>query len=129
MNGTVREWIDKAEADFATATRELDASERPNYEGVCFHAQQCVEKLMKGLLIHLGMDPPRTHNLVRLDELLKPVSPTWSCPGTDLRFLTQGAGSLRYPGAIAEREDAVHAMDICTRQREALLKVIAQGEA
>ena len=55
MNATVKEWIAKAEADFSTATRELQAAESPNFDAVCFHAQQCAEKLMKALLIHLSV--------------------------------------------------------------------------
>jgi hypothetical protein len=30
MNGTVKEWVSKAEADYATAARELRATESPN---------------------------------------------------------------------------------------------------
>ena len=52
MNATVREWITKAEADYWTASRELQVSERPNYDAVCFHAQQCIEKLTKEVLFH-----------------------------------------------------------------------------
>jgi HEPN domain-containing protein len=47
MNGTVKEWIAKAEGDYATAARELRAIESPNYDAACFHAEQCAEKLMK----------------------------------------------------------------------------------
>jgi len=54
MNGTVKEWVLKAEADFATAGRELQATTAQNYDAVCFHAQQCVEKLMKALLLGLS---------------------------------------------------------------------------
>ncbi len=57
MNATVKEWVDKAEKDFATARRELQVQEDPNFDAVCFHAQQSIEKLMKGLLIHLGVTP------------------------------------------------------------------------
>ena len=57
MNDTVKEWIDRAERDLATAGRELAAVEQPNYDAVCFHAQQCIEKLMKALLIHLELSP------------------------------------------------------------------------
>jgi hypothetical protein len=62
---TVKEWLAKAEGDFAVACREIRARKSPNYDAVCFHAQQCVEKLMKGLLIHLGVTPPKTHMLLR----------------------------------------------------------------
>jgi len=69
MNATDKEWITKAEGDYATAGRELRASESPNYDAVCFHAEQAVEKLMKALLIHLRVTPPRTHDLAVLDRL------------------------------------------------------------
>ncbi|MGH9448212.1 MAG: HEPN domain-containing protein [Terriglobia bacterium] len=73
MNATVREWVDKAEVDYATAGRELLATEFPNFDAVCFHAEQAVEKLMKAMLIHLGVTPPRTHDLVVLGGLLTPA--------------------------------------------------------
>jgi len=41
MNGTVKEWISKAEGDYATAARELRATESANYDAACFHAEQC----------------------------------------------------------------------------------------
>jgi HEPN domain-containing protein len=66
MNDTVKQWMDKAERDFTTAQREMYAAESPSYDAVCFHAQQCVEKLMKGLLIQLGGSTPRTHGLILL---------------------------------------------------------------
>jgi HEPN domain-containing protein len=40
MNPLTLEWIEKAEGDFATAQRELRAHKLPNYDAVCFHAQQ-----------------------------------------------------------------------------------------
>ena len=36
MNGTVKEWAAKAEADFLTATREATATESPNFDAVVF---------------------------------------------------------------------------------------------
>lgn len=44
------EWIRKADGDMATAKRELRARSTPNYDAVCFHAQQCAEKHLKALL-------------------------------------------------------------------------------
>lgn len=76
MNATVREWVSKAEGDYWTAQRELHPTGIPNLDAVCFHAEQCVEKLMKALLIHLSVSPPRSHDLVALDRLLSPA-----CPG------------------------------------------------
>jgi HEPN domain-containing protein len=54
MNEVVEEWIAKAEGDFRTASRELVVVDRPNYDAVCFHAQQCIEKLMKAVTDRAG---------------------------------------------------------------------------
>jgi HEPN domain-containing protein len=50
MNPLTAEWIAKASADLATAGREMRARKDTNYDAVCFHAQQCVEKLLKAAL-------------------------------------------------------------------------------
>ncbi len=48
MPATMQEWIDKkAEADFGTASRELQVKQAANYDAVCFHTQQCVENISK----------------------------------------------------------------------------------
>lgn len=119
MNGTVKEWIAKAEADYSTAARELKAAESPNFDAVCFHAQQCVEKLIKAL-IHLNIIPPRSHDLAELDRLLASVCPQWSWRVEQLRFLTRASIDFRYPGESADREDAAESFDIATRLREKL---------
>ena len=46
----VKEWVDKAEGDFTTASREWRARKCRNHDAVCFHAQQCIEKYLKALL-------------------------------------------------------------------------------
>lgn len=116
--------MDKAEGDYATAQRELSTAEGPNYDAICFHAQQCIEKLMKGLLIHLGVIPPRIHNLMRLDKLLEPACPAWRASTDDLDVLTRAGGAFRYPGATADSGDVAEVMRICTRLREQLLKLL-----
>jgi HEPN domain-containing protein len=115
MNATVSEWIAKAEADRATAARELRATESPNYDAVCFHAEQAVEKLMKAMLIHLGVTPPRTHDLVVLDRLLAPVCPRWSWPDEELRLLSRAAIAFRYPGESADKEEASEVFETAER--------------
>ena len=120
-SATVKEWIAKAEGDFTVASRELGARKSPNYDAVCFHCQQCVEKLMKALLIHLGTTPPKTHLLLALDELLGSACPGWSWPADDLRYLSRSAVFLRYPGESAEKEEAREAMILTKKLRSKLL--------
>lgn len=50
MNPLTLEWISKAEGDYSTAKREYRVRKDPNYDAVCFHAQQAAEKYIKGFL-------------------------------------------------------------------------------
>lgn len=120
MNGTVKEWAGKEEGDFLTAGRKLQADPAPNYDAARFHAQQCVEKLMKALLIHRGVMPPRTHDLGSLDALLAPACTGWSWPVEELRFLTRASVDFRYPGEQADPAEAQCAYEIASRMREKL---------
>lgn len=63
MKPLTREWVEKAEGDFATASRELRARKSPNYDTACFHAQQCIEKYLKARLQEADIAFGRTHNL------------------------------------------------------------------
>jgi len=51
MNEIVSEWVQKAQADLLTSRRELAVQDDPNYDAVCFHAQQCAEKYLKACLV------------------------------------------------------------------------------
>ena len=128
MNATVEEWIRKADADFATARREAAATENPNHDAVCFRAQQCVEKLLKALLIARGTVPPRTHDLVHLGELVSNVCPAWSWPIEQLRFVSRAAVAFRYPGESAWREDAEELLRLAAAMRERLLALLVEGD-
>ncbi len=125
MNGTVKEWLAKGERDYQTARREFEVGDSPNYDAVCFHAQQCIEKTMKGLLIHHRLAPPRTHSLVHLYDLLKPVCPTLVCAVEDLRHLTTVGATFRYPGESADHEDAEQALERCGRLRDVFARFVA----
>ena len=50
MKPLTAEWVEKADADFATASREMRVRKAPNFDAVCFHAQQCAEKYLKAIL-------------------------------------------------------------------------------
>ena len=55
MTPLTKEWVRKDEGDFATAERELAVTSAPNYDAVCFHAQQCIEKYLKARLQEVGV--------------------------------------------------------------------------
>jgi HEPN domain-containing protein len=124
MNATVKEWTAKADGDYRMAGRELKARNHPNYDGICFHAQQCAEKLMKAALIHQGTTPPKTHDLLGLNRLLVQACQGWGWPEQELRFLSHSAVTFRYPGESASAADAARAFEICSRLRTKLLKIL-----
>lgn len=47
----VRQWVAKAENDLRNAEHTLKMKEDCPLDTVCFHAQQCTEKLMKAWLV------------------------------------------------------------------------------
>ncbi len=123
MNPIVAEWIAKAEGDHAVA-RMVHSASSPHHDAACYHAQQAAEKLMKAVLISHGVTPPRTHNLVVLDEMLRNSVPSWTCPMTDLRILSLAATQFRYPGASATPDDAKETLAAFERMQPRLMAMI-----
>ena len=76
----------------------LLASERCPAETVCFHCQQFVEKLLKAILTHHGIEAPKTHDLRRLIQLAEPFAPELSRSSDASDTLTIHGVETRYPG-------------------------------
>lgn len=106
MRVLTQEWIDKAEGDFHTASREARVRKMPNYDAVCFHCQQCAEKYLKAFLQEQDQPFGRTHDLIELLELCLPLDSTFEFQRDVLKDLTKYAVEFRYPGELAVREDA-----------------------
>lgn len=111
MKQLAKEWLNKADEDFRVAEREL-AAEPPAFSAVCFHAQQAVEKAMKALLVDLGVDFPRTHDLKFLLDLIKSKTPVFNDLEEALVNLSVSAVEVRYPGSKPDRQLAEKAVDI-----------------
>lgn len=117
MKPLTSEWIEKAEDDYHSALRELRARKDPNYNGACFHAQQCVEKYLKGRLQEEGIAFQKTHFLPTLLGLLNPVEPLWEAWREELTALSAYAVNFRYPGESADKAMAREAVAICKKIR------------
>jgi HEPN domain-containing protein len=93
----IREWVAKAENDFMAATHALKLKEHCPTDVVCFHAQQVVEKYLKGLLVLKEIDFPKTHSLKSIMALLPArIRPDLSVE--EQSVLTNYATGARYPG-------------------------------
>ena len=85
----------KAAADEALVDKVLDDPHIAN-ELVGFHCQQAVEKLLKARLVDLGVNYPKTHNLLALIDLLERQGKQLPPDLDDLDLLTPYATIYRY---------------------------------
>jgi HEPN domain-containing protein len=113
MKPTTAEWIEKAEGDFATMQRESRARKNPNYDAICFHAQQCAEKYLKARLAEADVAFGKVHDLAALLNQVLVIQPDWEVFREDLAYLSDFAVSFRYPGESANKESALDAVGRC----------------
>ena len=124
MKPITAEWVAKAEADFATMQRECRAEDNPNYDGICFHAQQCAEKYLKARLCEADISFSKIHDLVALLEQVLQAEPEWEKFREDLAYLSDFAVAFRYPGESADAEWAFDAQRRCQLFRGAARKTL-----
>jgi HEPN domain-containing protein len=109
--GSPGDWMRYARSDL-----ELSRSGRQPgvlLEGLCFHAQQAVEKSLKALLVNFGIPFPGTHNIRILIDLLppdiaQPIALERSAGLTDYAVMS------RYPGNFepVEEDEYVEALQL-----------------
>jgi HEPN domain-containing protein len=103
----VESYLRKAERDLATAVR-MSESGQEFADIICFHAEQCAEKALKGLILALGQVPPRTHDLVVLQQASTKLDGRGAVFQGFCLALSDYAVAPRYPGW----EDLVGTVDI-----------------
>ena len=111
MKPETAEWIDKAEGDWKVAQREMQAPD-PVWNVVCFLAEQCAEKYLKGFLEEQNIAFQKIHDLVvllntstGLLSALDPLKP-------QLAHLSTFGIAARSPGVQADQQAAASAMKI-----------------
>lgn len=124
MKPMTAEWVAKAEGDFAMMERECQATENPNYDGICFHAQQCAEKYLKARLCEAHINFSKIHDLVALLDQLLDIEQAWESFREDLAYLSDFAVNFRYPGEFADAESALDAQRRCRQFRSAARDVL-----
>lgn len=91
---------------------------------VCYCCQQSAEKYLKAILVELGRNVPRTHNLEDLLALLLPDYPHLTTLRRGLKFLVQFAVEARYPGFRATKAQAGAALRWAGRVADACRPVL-----
>ncbi len=126
MRADTAEWVKKAEADFVSMTREMNAAKELNYDLVCFLAQQSVEKYLKALLCENSVPFPKTHDLNELSALLPKGFEFPESFGATISRLDRYAVEFRYPGASATQELATEAIEGARALRDWCRKMLEQ---
>jgi HEPN domain-containing protein len=99
----------RAEEDYALARSALPRRVPLTY-GATFHAQQCVEKYLKALLMARRQPFPRTHDVVALSALCHQHGIIIAVDLESLERLAAYAVQVRYPGedpSVAEAKEAL----------------------
>jgi hypothetical protein len=80
----------------------------------CYHAQQAAEKYFKALLIAQGIEFPKTHDLLILNQLCVSHGILTAFDEDSLDFLSAFAIRVRYPGSRTRHRRS--AKGNCNRQ-------------
>jgi HEPN domain-containing protein len=95
--GTPQDWLRHARSDLALAS--ISRPDDVLWEGLCFHAQQTIEKSLKAVLIACNVPFPKTHNIRALIDLLPADLPSLETI-QDSASLTEYAVTTRYPSVL-----------------------------
>lgn len=123
----VKGWFRKAENDLINAEHTMKMENAP-YDTVCFHAQQCAEKYLKGFLTFHEIEFPKTHSLEDLVLLCKQAAPSIESEVGDVEILSSYGVEIRYPDEIyydVPKEDAEEAVNLAKRVKSVVLKYVS----
>jgi HEPN domain-containing protein len=120
----VKAWVLKAEHDLLNIDNNLAARDVP-WDTVGFHAQQCVEKYLKALLISRQIDPPKIHDLTELYALL-PDGLLGDFNARLLEELNPYSIEGRYPGVWepVEQGEALQAVEAARMIRQSIRRIL-----
>lgn len=119
----VRGWMAKADSDLLVVRRMLEGS--GPYDTACFHAQQAIEKMLKGFLLFHGLPIPRTHDLEELQHSCLAIQSLPELARLDLVQTSDYAVMARYDFDFwPDRATAVEALSLAEQVRRIILRAL-----
>ncbi len=103
-------WLAYAEGDLAAAQACADHAAVPGWT-IAFHCQQAIEKSYKGALHFVGVLPPKSHELVKLHDLLAAAGIVAPLEAESVKDLSPFAIDDKYPRLLAPQIDRAEAAD------------------
>jgi HEPN domain-containing protein len=119
-----KDWIERAEEDYLLAISAMRRKTPLTY-GATFHAQQCIEKYLKALLITRQVSFPRTHDLAALGYLCGQAGIILPIDDDALELLTAYAVETRYPGAQPTIEESKEAVKLARIMRRFIKRTLS----
>jgi len=120
-----RQWIMRADDDLRLAEL-IQKDKDPVYWAIAFHAQQCAEKALKGVLTFHDIRAGKTHNIENLIRLSSPVVDGLEKLNEQAKTLSVYAVDSRYPvphGDISNNE-AIEAVETARKIFECVLNTL-----
>jgi len=124
-----RQWIMRAEDDLRLAEL-IQKDDDPIYWAIAFHAQQCAEKALKGLLTFHDIRAGKTHDIENLIRLSSPVVDELERLTEQAKTLSAYAVDSRYPvphGDVSKNE-AIEAIKTARKIFECVLNTLPNFE-
>ncbi|MBK5491211.1 HEPN domain-containing protein [Bacillus mycoides] len=123
----LKEWLFIAKSDLDSARYLTHMKPFPTAI-ICYHSQQCVEKLLKGFLALNGRPVPKTHNLLMLHKFCHRLNEEFSLILEQCVQLNGYATDIRYPyfEALTVQDGLMaiqHAQKVMSFYKEALNKL------
>jgi len=125
----IKRWIIKATEDYKVAKHELNLDEDEIATGaVCFHCQQCVEKLLKAYLISKNVDFRKIHDLKLLLKFCVEQDPDFH--NVSVGNLTFYAVEVRYPDEyyFPSVDEAKESFDIISKIKDFVFEKLKINE-
>lgn len=98
-------WFKKAEDDLIVAKHLFEDLYPKQIEIICYHAQQSIEKALKGFLVYNDIEAPKTHDLVALCRMCANIDQAFKEKTDDCAVLTLYSSITRYPNEIEMDEN------------------------
>ena len=131
MRDGIKAWRRQTEEELATAEYLLAGD---FFRGACYHAQQCVEKSIKTMLLERGWELEKIHSVHRLTVVAQDHGVPVKLQPTDVDFIDEiyrgryPAESGLLPLGTPTREDAERAVALARNSVQEMSAFLAAGE-
>jgi len=112
----IHEWKRLADMDLSIANHLFELHRPMPLEGICFHAQQSAEKMLKCFLVHNKITPPKIHDLSELLKMCVAINDRFDVFRRESVILTRYGVLPRYPSELElEEHDGKAAIGYATK--------------